>query len=70
MDWMTREAVRERRATTQTTPWHVIVDRQTGRVFFAAHRSSGRSYRMPTSSRAEAEAVVAMLNSTSLEIHA
>jgi hypothetical protein len=67
---MTREPVRERRDTTQTTPWHVIADRQTGQVFFAAHRPSGRSYRLPTSSLAEAEAVVAMLNSTSLEISA
>jgi hypothetical protein len=70
MTWITRDAVRERRNTTLTAPWHVIADRQTGEVFFAAHRVSGRSYRLPASSLAEAQAMVSMLNDTALEISA
>ncbi len=70
MAGITRRAVRERRDTAHTAPWQVIVDRQTGAVLFAAHKASGRFYRLPVSSLAEAQAMVAMLNGTALEISA
>ncbi|MGO9751860.1 MAG: hypothetical protein ACLP22_10200 [Solirubrobacteraceae bacterium] len=59
---------RERRHGTSTAPWRVVVDRQTGNVFFATNQSSGRSYRLSVLSLDEAEAQVELLNCTSLEI--
>jgi hypothetical protein len=61
-------STRERRDATSTSPWRVVVDRQTGNVFFATNQFSGRSYRLPVPTLREAEAQVELLNCTSLEI--
>ncbi len=58
----------ERRDATSTSPWRVVVDRQTGNVFFATNQFSGRSYRLPVPTLHEAEAQVELLNCTFLEI--
>ncbi len=63
-----QHSARERRDATTTAPWRLVVDRQTGNVFFATNQFSGRSYRLPVSSIHEAEAQVELLNCTSLEI--
>ncbi|MGO9902409.1 MAG: hypothetical protein ACLP0J_22585 [Solirubrobacteraceae bacterium] len=46
----------------------MVVDRQTGNVFFATNQFSGRSYRLPVPTLHEAEAQVELLNCTFLEI--
>ncbi|MGO9972150.1 MAG: hypothetical protein ACLP01_04925 [Solirubrobacteraceae bacterium] len=61
-------SVQDRRGADSGARWQLVVDRQTGGVFYATNQIDGRSYRLPVSTVDEAKAQIRMLNDTTLEI--
>jgi hypothetical protein len=61
----------DRRRISRDAPWYVVhVGGHPSPVFLAAHRHTGRSYRLPVDNRSAADAQVEMLNRASLSLEA